>query len=215
MPASTVALSVLCHRGLRCQPPQLPFRHHQARLSDVLSFSSELELWVRAWWRLVSIKQHASAMLPSTSSRATACRSQRPMRNRAWRWPAQRKRRHTMHGTPIRSCSVLAAAALSFSAWKLVGAGARKPRPSSDFSRKPAQPAHLSPCAALLKPLGCTVGVASSPLPCSEPSPLRCSSFLLPQSSVLLVTQPFLHELLADARWLQAPANSRLPARPA
>ena len=26
---------------------------------------------------------------------------------------------------------------------------------------------------------------------------------------------PALHELLADARWLQAPANSRLPARPA
>ena len=88
------------------------------------------------------------------------------MRNRAWRWPTQRTRRHTMHGTLIRSCSVLAAAALSFSAWKLVGAGARKPRPSSDFSRKPAQPAHLSPCATLLKPLGCTVGVASSPLPC-------------------------------------------------
>ena len=50
------------------------------------------------------------------------------------------------------------------------------------------------------------VGVASSPLPRSEPSPLRCSSFLLPQRSVPAAW----HELLADARWLQAPTNSRL-----
>ena len=42
----------------------------------------------------------------------------------------------------------------------------------------------------------------------------RCSSRLVYRWSGILSVAT-LHELLADARWLQAPANSRLPARPA
>jgi len=87
---------------------------------------------------------------------------------------------------------VPAAAALSFSALKQVGVGVRKPRHSFDFSRKPAQPAPLPLCDALLKRLGCTAGVASPRLPRSEPSPLRSLSFLPLLSSVLLVTRPLL-----------------------
>ena len=71
---------------------------------------------------------------------------------------------------------------------------------------------------ALLRPLGCTAGVASSRLPRSEPSRLRSLSFLPPLSSVLLVTHP-----LCTSCWLthagcrhpstaaSQPAQRRLP----
>ena len=93
-----------------------------------------------------------------------------------------------------------------------VGIGVRKPRHSVDFSHKRAQPAPLPPCAALLRALGCTAGVASTRLPRSESSPLRFVSFLPPLSAA---GDPLaLHKLLlADARWLQAPASNRVPAR--
>ena len=123
----------------------------------------------------------------SPHSRATARHSLQPTRNREFRLPA---RHSASGGTRIRSCSVPAAAALSSSALKQVGVGVRKPRHSFDFSPKPEQPAPLPPCAALLRPLGCTAGVASSRLPRSEPSQLRSLSFLPPLSSVLLVTHP-------------------------
>ena len=70
----------------------------------------------------------------------------------------------------------------------------------------------------LLRPLGCTAGVASSRLPRSEPSRLRSLSFLPPLSSVLLVTHP-----LCTSCWLthagcrhpstaaSQPAQRRLP----
>ena len=122
---------------------------------------------------------------------------------------AQRKRRHTYPELlRARRCRLVVFGI------ETGGRGVRKLRPSPGFSRRPALPAHLSPCAALLRPLGCTVGVASSPLPRSEPSWLRCSSFLQPQSSVLFFffSAHFLRQVKARSQCnckLQYPARAR------
>ena len=127
----------------------------------------------KAQWPCPSGTELSSPLMrlwsPRSRGRPAAARSR--WATAPLRWPA---RCSASAGTPIRSCSVLAAAASSFSALKLVGNGVRKPRPSSDFSRRPAQPAHLSPCAALLKPLGClSVGHFAARASCCRK--VRCS----------------------------------------
>ena len=98
--------------------------------------------------------------------------------------------------------------------WNRARTGHKKCANQKNFSRRPALLDHLSPCAALLKPLGCTVGVASS-ISVAAQRAFATSLLELPAAAELAGDPPALHELLADARWLQAPANSRLPARPA
>ena len=200
----------LCPRTCRCGRSLDPLGDHRAACAT----SGVLTLMFRSVTP-GGLRSCAMAYPFGTEPRATARHSPQPTRTREFRLPA---RHSASGGTRIRSYSVPADAALSSSALKQVGVGLRKPRHSFDFSPKPVQPAPLPPCAALLRPLGCTAGVASSRLPRSEPSRLRSLSFLPPLSSVLLVTHP-----LCTSCWLthagcrhpstaaSQPAQRRLP----
>ena len=105
---------------------------------------------------------------------------------------AQRKRRHTYPELlRARRCRLVVSG---------IETGGRWSEEAVTFLRLLAQARVASAPVAVRRAAqahGCTVGVASSPLPRSEPSRLRCSSFLQPQSSVLLVTRP-----LCTSSWL-------------
>ena len=144
----------------------------------------------------------------SPRSRARASRSPLPMRNRALLCAAQRKRRHTYPELlRARRCRLVVFGIETGERWSEEAAT------SSDFSLRPALPAHLSPCAALKRCSSC-LGVILS---VAAQRAFAASLLELPAATELGAAgdPPALHELLADARWLQAPANSRLPARPA
>ena len=108
-----------------------------------------------------------------------------PTRPRA---SARSKAQASRHTTP--SCRAGSAATLWFSPSRLVAAGARNPRPSCGSLHKRALRARTLPSA-------------------------RPSSLLeLPLETVASAAgAPAVHEVLQDARWLDAPASSRLPAR--
>ena len=89
------------------------------------------------------------------------------------------------------------AVASSFSDSKWAEVGLRKLPPL--FASLPVRVQQV-PLLLSARPPGFSAGVASSPL-----QRALAATFLAPP--------PALHELLADARWQQAPEPSRLPAR--
>ena len=99
-----------------------------------------------------------------------------------------------------------AAAALSSSALKQVGVGVRKPRHSRAAS---------APAAVRRATQGAWVHRWSGILSVAAQRAFAALLLELPPAAELGAAgdPPALHELLADARWLPAPVNSRLPAR--
>ena len=113
---------------------------------------------------------------------------------------------------------MLASTALSIAASKLVGAGVRKPRIAATFLRLLTKARAASePVAVRRAAQAAWVYRWSGILSVAAQRAFAASLLELPAATELGAAgdPPALHELLADARWLQAPANSRLPARSA